>query len=146
MKKEQLIFILESYFKEKSINYNINLVFLYGSYARGYPKEESDVDLAIYFWPETSSDDVIFKNITDISFVLSEKINKDINIIPLYSDFRKPMLYYNAIVLGSPIYIKNFNQYVYLKNQAIVQMEDFSIFGTKWQLEIIGKNLEALHG
>jgi hypothetical protein len=54
------------------------------------------------------------------------------------------MLYYNAIVLGIPVFIRDQNRYAALLNEAIFQMEDFSMFGTQWQLEIAEKNLEEL--
>lgn len=54
------------------------------------------------------------------------------------------MLYYNAIVLGIPVFIRDQNRYAALLNEAIFQMEDFSMFGTRWQLEIAEKNLEGL--
>jgi predicted nucleotidyltransferase len=142
--KEKFIVILKAFFNEKAKDYDIDMAFLYGSWARGYPREDSDVDLAILFLSELLSDDEIFNIITDISYNLSSKINKEIGILPIYRDFRKPMVYYNAIVLGTPLYIKDFEKYVSFKNQAIFQMEDFNIFGIKWQMELTRKNLEVL--
>lgn len=141
--KENLILILKAFFKEKASDYNVEMAFLYGSWATGYPKADSDVDLAVLL-SELLSDDEIFNIITDISYNLSLKINKEVNILPIYRDFRKPNVYYNAIILGIPIYIKEFNEYVMLKHQAIFQMEDFSIFGIGWQIEIARKNIEGL--
>lgn len=141
--KENLILILKAFFKEKAKESNIDMAFLYGSWATGYPRKNSDIDLAILL-SELLSDDEIFNIITDISYNLSLKINKEVNILPIYRDFGKPNVYYNAIVLGIPIYIKEFNEYVTLKHQAIFQMEDFSIFGIGWQMEITRKNIEGL--
>jgi hypothetical protein len=59
-------------------------------------------------------------------------------------DFRKPLLYYNAIVQGEPIYIKNFESYIEIKNEALYQMEDYSIFGLPWQIEMAERNLQEL--
>ncbi|MDI6786689.1 MAG: nucleotidyltransferase domain-containing protein [bacterium] len=142
--KDNLILSLKTFFEEKTKDYNLDMAFLYGSWATGYPREDSDVDLAVLFLSELLSDDEIFDIITDISYNLSSKINKEVSILPIYRDFRKPMLYYNAIILSNPIYIKDFQEYVKLKNEAIFQMEDFSIFGIKWQIEMTRKNLEAL--
>lgn len=142
--KENLILKLKDFFREKAKDYNLVMAFLYGSWAGGYPREDSDVDLAVLFSKELLSDDEIFNIIMDISYNLSSKINKEVNILPIYRDFRKPMLYYNAIILSNPIYIKDFQEYVKLKNEAIFQMEDFSIFGIKWQIEMTRRNLEAL--
>ncbi len=141
--KDNLILSLKAFFKEEAKGYDIDMAFLYGSWATGYPREDSDVDLAVIFLKELS-DDEIFNIIMDISYNLSSKINKEVNILPIYRDFRKPMLYYNAIVLSNPVYIKDFQEYVKLKNESIFQMEDFSIFGIKWQIEMARKNLEAL--
>lgn len=141
--KEKLIVTLKAFFKENAKE-TIDMAFLYGSWTTGYPRKDSDVDLAVLFLSELLSDDEIFNIITDISDNLSSKINKEVNILPIYRDFRKPMVYYNAIVLGVPVYIKDFEEYISLKNQALYHMEDFSIFGIKWQLEMTRKNLEVL--
>jgi len=142
--KENLVLTLKAFFKEKANEFNIEMAFLYGSWTTGYPREDSDVDLAVLFLSELLSDDEIFNIITDISYHLSSRIDKEVSILPIYRDFRKPMVYYNAIVSGTPVYIKEFEKYVTLKNQAIFQMEDYNIFGTKWQMELTRKNLEAL--
>ena len=41
--------ILEVYFKDIADVYGIETDFLYGSWARGYPKKSSDVDIAVVF-------------------------------------------------------------------------------------------------
>ncbi len=134
---------MENYFKETADTYRIEMAFLYGSWARGYPKETSDVDIAIVF-SETDTEDKVFEKITDITLSLMGRIKLEVNIIPIFLDFRKPMLYYNATVLGVPVFIGDQNRYAALLNEAIFQMEDFSIFGTKWQLEIAEKNIKEL--
>ncbi|MBM4064321.1 MAG: nucleotidyltransferase domain-containing protein [Planctomycetes bacterium] len=140
----EIIHILKTYFNEASPVYKIEMVFLYGSWARGFPKKTSDVDVAVVFSEEQCTEDKVFEHITDISFSLTKRIGLEVNVIPIYSDFRKPMLYYNAIVLGIPVFIKDQNKYPILRNEAIYQMEDFTLFGTKWQLEIAKKNLEDI--
>ena len=144
MNRDELISACKIFFEEKAEIYHIDCAFLYGSWARGHPLEESDVDLALFFSPEPSSDDEIFNVITDISYHLSMNTGFEVNTIALHHDFRKPMLYYNAIVLGIPVYIRENERYIGLRNQAIAQMEDFSLFGTDWQLELARKNLEVL--
>lgn len=141
--QEEIKNILERHFKEISDVYGIEMAFLYGSWARGYPKESSDVDIAIVF-SEIDSEDKVFEKITDITLSLMGKIKLEVNIIPVFLDFRKPMLYYNAIVLGIPVFIRDRNRHAALLNEAIFQMEDFSIFGTGWQLEVAEKNIKEL--
>ncbi len=82
--------------------------------------------------------------ITDITLSLMKAVGLEVNIIPIFLDFRKPMLYYNAIVLGIPVFVREQNRYAALLNEAIFQMEDFSIFGTGWQLAVADKNLKEL--
>jgi len=143
-KKEEIIKRLRNYFNKNASLYGLEIVFLYGSWARGFPRNDSDIDIAIVFSEEPSSDDESFRNITDISLSLSAELYREVNVIKIYEDFRKPMLYYNAIVSGLPVFIKDFVRYVNFKNEAIYQMEDFCIFGMDWQHEVAVKNLEAL--
>ena len=142
--KPEILTLLKTFFEETASVYKIEMAFLYGSWARGFPKSFSDVDVAIVFLEEPGTEDETFTIITDISLVLGKKLRLDVNVIPIYSDFRKPMLYYNAIVLGIPVFIRNQDRYIFLRNQAIFQMEDFTLFGTNWQLEIAKKNLEDI--
>ncbi|MCR4322373.1 MAG: nucleotidyltransferase domain-containing protein [Candidatus Brocadiaceae bacterium] len=144
MSRDDLIKKLKDFFNKNAGFYDIDMAFLYGSWAKGFPKETSDVDIAIFSYPEKDSEDEEFNMITDISLQLSEMIRKEINIISIHTDFRKPMLYYNVIVLGQPIYIKNTERYISLKNEVIYQMEDFSIFGINWQLIVANKNMRRL--
>jgi len=135
---------LEDFFRKNAQKFNIEMAFLFGSQASGFPMEDSDIDIGIVFNNNKFSNDDIFSKITDISLEISEMGNSDINIIPVYYDFRKPLLYYNVIVLGKPLYIGNFNRYISLKNEAIFQMEDFSIFGEKWMIEIAKNKLKEI--
>lgn len=147
MNRDDLIKKLKDFFNKNADFYDIDMAFLYGSWAKGFPKETSDVDIAVFFYPEKDSEDSEddeFNMITDISLKLSEIIRKEINIISIHTDFRKPMLYYNVIVLGQPIYIKNTERYISLRNEGIYQMEDFSIFGINWQLIVANKNIRRL--
>lgn len=142
--KEELILTLKTFFKEKAAFFGVEMAFLYGSWARGYPREDSDVDIALVFSKGPSTEEETFISLTDVSLEISIKTGKEANTIWIDEDFRKPMLYYNAIVLGIPLYIKHFERYVVLKNQALAQMEDFSLFGIDWQLKAAKRNLKAL--
>ena len=71
--QEEIKNILETYFKEIADVCGIEMAFLYGSRARGYPKESSDVDIAIVF-SETDDEDKVFGKITDITLSLMRKI------------------------------------------------------------------------
>jgi len=142
--RREIIDHLKGFFRKNSERYGIEMAFLYGSWARGSPRQDSDIDVAILFSKEISTEEEIFERITDISLLLSSDLRSEVNIIPISLDFGKPMLYYNAIVSGIPMFLKDFNRYVDLKNEAIFQMEDFNIFGRDWQLAVAKSNLEAL--
>jgi predicted nucleotidyltransferase len=141
--KEELVCKLKDFFEQKAHLFGVDIAFLYGSWARGLPREDSDVDLALSFLPEPSSEEESFNRIMDLCLEIL-KIGIEANIIQLDRDFKKPMLYYNAIVFGLPLYIKDFGRYIQLKNQAIYQMEDFNIFGMLWQRLVAKRNLEEL--
>ena len=143
----ELIESLKDLFQRVSPRYGIDIAFLYGSYARGLPRADSDVDIAVLFSEEPSSEEESFERITDISLSLFGEVKREVNLIEIHRDFRKPMLYYNAIVLGMPLYIREWSGYITLRNEAIHQMEDFSILGIPWQYKIARRNLEAIgHG
>ena len=142
--RDRLVQHLKVFFEENARRYGIEMVFLYGSWARGIPRWDSDIDIAVIFWKENDSEQEGFLHITDISYNLSEELKREVNIIRIHFDFRNPMLYYNAIVLGIPLFVKDKNRYARIIMEAIYQMEDFSIFGLDWQYETARKNLEVL--
>lgn len=138
---------LKSFFGSSAVYYGIDMAFLYGSWAGGSPREDSDVDVAVWFYSDALTMDEVFDRITDLSIKLSHLLKKEVNVLVLTRDFQKPMLQYNAIVLGVPIFVKEFDRYVSLRMKAIFQMEDFSIFGRRWQLEVAERRLQGeFHG
>lgn len=106
-------------------------------------KRSSDIDIAILFEYEPSEDE-IFERLTSLSLLLSELLGVNVDVIPIYKDFRKPFLYYNAIVFGIPLFVKSRQKFIALKLEALYHMEDFSIFGIRWQIELTKRNLEAV--
>lgn len=142
--KEGIIHKLRNFFLGKAQDYGLEMAFLYGSWARGFPKQDSDVDIAVFFSKENGPEDEFFRQINDISPALEKELAREVNIIVIRPEFDKPMLYYNAIALGIPVYMRDKDKYLAMKNEAIHQMEDFSIFGLEWQLSIARKNLEAI--
>lgn len=136
IQKEKIILKLKDYFKQKASGYRIEMAFLYGSWARGYPHHDSDLDLALLFSSQIKTEESLFALITQISYELSKDLGREVNIIPVYGDFPHPMLYYNAIILGRPLYIKDKDKLLQLKLESIYQMEDFQIFGVTWQRKV----------
>lgn len=143
--KEKIVLGLKDFFEQEAAQYHIEMVFLYGSWASGYPRCDSDIDLGILFYSEVKSEDEIFSLITDISYELQGVLNREVNIISIFRDFRRPMLYYNAIVSGIPVFIKDYDKFLILKLEAIYQMEDFQIFGIPWQRQTAKKLIGELN-
>ena len=141
-KKDKIVSLLKDFFLAKAGSYQIDMAFLYGSRAGGYPRDDSDVDVAVLFLPEQKNEDAIFKSVTEISFSISGILGKDVNLLVLDRDFKRPMLQYNAVVLGIPVFIRSFDSYIDFYLESLYQMEDFSIFVIEWQLTISEKRLK----
>ena len=78
-------------------------------------------------------------NISDISYKLEKELGREVNIISISRDFPQPMLYYNVITSGIPIFVKDYDEFLDLRLNAVCQMEDFGIFGVAWQRKIAEK-------
>lgn len=142
-----MVFRLKDFFKENSAVYQLDMVFLYGSFSRGQARTDSDIDLAVLFSRQLQDSGKTFDQLTDITYRLSCQLNKEINVISIERDFPRPMLYYNAIVRGALIFVKDYDEFLRLKLEALYQMEDFQIYAAGWQKEIARKLLrEVFYG
>jgi predicted nucleotidyltransferase len=139
---QSLVSALKKFFKQEAKRVELEAAFLFGSRAQGITRKDSDVDVAVLFANmEGLSDGDVFQRLTVLTLKLTKTLNIETNVMPLYPDFRKPMLYYNAIVSGIPLFIKRPDYHAWLRLEAIRQMEDFQIFGIGWQLQAARKNL-----
>jgi predicted nucleotidyltransferase len=136
--------VLEAFFAQRASLFRVQMVFFYGSRAQGFPREDSDIDIGVLFADEITSEDEVFDLVTKISLFLGQEMKIEASVVPIYPDFRKPMLYYNMIVKGIPLYVGDHGRYLCLRNEAMYQMEDFEIFGKRWQLLIAKRNLADL--
>jgi predicted nucleotidyltransferase len=135
-----LLPLLKEYFEREAERFGVRMAFLFGSRAHDRAKYDSDIDIAVVLL-DLTSDDEIYKIIEVLTIELSGILHLDVNILPIHQDFRKPMLYYNAIAHGLPLFIKDTNAYVTLRRDVIDQMEDFQLFGTRWQIDAARRNL-----
>ena len=142
-KLEDLTPILEAYFSREADRLQVACAFLYGSWVCGLPRPDSDVDVAVLF-ADNADDDTVFQRLTDMSLALSRLLHRDVEILPIRADFRKPFLCFNAIVRGRPVYFRSAESLRKLQREALFQMEDYSLFGPRWQAALAAKNLEAL--
>lgn len=87
MVKENIINIIKEYIQElKKENIDVFTVFLYGSYAKGTNREDSDIDIAIVC--KNSEVDIIDKNIK----LWKIAVRVDTRLSPMYftqTDFNK---------------------------------------------------------
>ena len=97
VEKEKIILKLKDFFKEKAEQYRIETALLYGSRAGGYPRLDSDIDIAVLFDSNFNNEGKMFNAVCDITYALEILLNKEANILVIHRDFRHPMLYYNAI-------------------------------------------------
>ena len=74
---------LVHFFQNEAERFGVRAVFLYGSFARGFPRQDSDLDVAIVF-DDDSDEDIIYRRLVDISLLLSERSGRDVKVIPIY--------------------------------------------------------------
>ena len=142
--RQHLIDDLAAYFRENAPAYELESVFLYGSWASGHPHAESDVDLAVLFQDPELPEEEAFDRIIAMEAALSVRLQREVAILQIHLDFRKPLLYYNAIIHGEPLFLRDRDRLIDLKNEALFQMEDYSLFGIPWQMELAEKSLKEL--
>lgn len=135
---------LSCFFAANAEKRHIDLAFLYGSWAADRQRADSDVDIAVLFSDEANCGKDLYQTIADIGMELSLVIGREVNLIVLRWDFDKPMLYYNAVVHGVPLYIGNKGFYDRYMLEAVSQMEDFCIFGVMWQIAAARRNLKGV--
>jgi predicted nucleotidyltransferase len=144
MTTESIVTALREFFRRRAVGFGLEEAFLYGSWAMGHGRADSDIDIAVVFKEEDLSDEEIFQRIDELTSGLSEILSCEVSVIPVYLDFRKPALYYNAVIKGIPVYVAEQSRHLRLLSVALYHMEDFEIFGTEWQLTIARSNLETL--
>jgi len=132
---------LESFFQREAKRLGIEAAFLVGSHAALTARPDSDVDVALLFCDETDPR-ALFDRTNEIAVELGRESRAQIDMIVLDPDLSRPMLAYNCIVRGIPLYLRDPASLPALRNEAIRQMEDFCVFGVGWQIEAARRNLE----
>lgn len=144
--KKNIVSLLMTYFTEASRRFPIESSFLYGSWVRGQERENSDIDVAVLFSDEAGTDTELFEMISQMTIELGHLLKKEVNIIRLSWQFEKPLLCYNATILGIPVFVRDRSRHSRYLQQALYQMEDFRLFGIGWQLSAAQNNLRELTG
>jgi predicted nucleotidyltransferase len=101
-----IIGALKKYFRERD---DIAFAFLFGSSVKGRVRREGDIDIAVYFWPES---DMEWENVTKryegenrIALDLEKLLKKEVDLIIL--NRAKAILADEAIRKGEPIVVKD---------------------------------------
>ena len=92
--------------KDKIINFflthtNCEAIVIFGSYARNTQTNESDIDIAIKSQPPLTK-----KEIFNLSNLLSDILNKDIDLVDL-DTIENDGFKYEILINGTTIYTKN---------------------------------------
>lgn len=118
----QIIKKLHSYFLK---NREIAFAFLFGSHSKGKARKTSDVDIAIYFYPEQRKppefeEPVYYKNEDKIWREIEKILNKNVELLVLN---RAPATIAFSALKGIPIIIKDkslfIDFFIYVSSQAI---------------------------
>lgn len=117
------------------------MAFLYGSAAAGMLKDESDIDVAILFDSVSGRD--AFDLVSGLETELTIILKRDTEILVLDREKVRPLLFFNAVVHGIPVYFRDFTRLVDLKNEALGLKEDWELFGTSWQADLAAKKIEG---
>jgi len=144
MNRTTLVEHLVRYFTKHARELPIELAFLYGSWAAERQRADSDVDVAVLFRDDAGSEEEKYAVLTDVGSELAVSLQKEVSVLELKWAFDKPMLYYNAVVQGVPLWVKEQRLSDRFRHEAIEQMEDFCIFGIGWQLAAARCNLKGV--
>ena len=78
MKKEDIIKILKETKDDARQNYKAEIKGIFGSYARGEEKRDSDVDILVMF-----SEGATLFNFVGLADFLEEKLNVKVDLVPI---------------------------------------------------------------
>jgi len=74
---EEIISIIKELRKEIEKKYKVEIIGIFGSFARGEQKETSDVDILVRFYENATLFDLV-----GLSIFLQEKLGIDVDIVP----------------------------------------------------------------
>jgi len=102
----ELIEILKDYFRKRE---DIAFAFLFGSAVHGKVRDEGDIDIAVYFWPERDIEwevfDKRYKGESRIGLDLERMLKKEVDLIVL--NRARAGLADKIVRKGKPIIVKD---------------------------------------
>lgn len=121
MEKDKIVKILKEYFEKED---NVIFAYLFGSYAKGKERENSDVDIAVYVNEEIANDskkvlDFQIKHMSNISDILK----KEVDLVIL--NHASPLLRHEVISEGILLVEKDHNKLVNFKKMSFYYYQDW---------------------
>lgn len=122
--EENLIQKLKKYFDGKK---EIAFAFLFGSYARGNANKLSDVDIAVYFYPEKRhpleyEEEIFYDSEDEIWADIERNLKKEVELLVLN---RAPATVAGAAIRGIPLAINDWGLYLDFMEVITEVAEDF---------------------
>jgi predicted nucleotidyltransferase len=116
--------VLKDYFKNRA---SVAFAFLYGSQAKGNATRLSDVDIAIYFYPEKRhpvefEEEVFYKGEDEIWSDMERLIKKEVELLVLN---RVPSTIAASAIRGIPLAINDWDLYLDFMDVVTEESEDF---------------------
>jgi predicted nucleotidyltransferase len=125
MNDKQMVTVLETYFSNRK---DVAFSFLFGSYARGTAHRNSDVDIAVYFYPEIRhpvqyEEDVYYVGEDEIWADLDQLLGKEVELLVLN---RVSASVSASAVRGTPLVINDWHLYLDFMEVVTREAEDFA--------------------
>ncbi len=123
-KNSRLLNMLKKYFANRI---DVAFSFLYGSYARGTAHKQSDIDIAVYFYPAerypVEYEEDIYYNAEDAIWADLEQLSgKEVELLALN---RASASVSAAAIRGIPLNIHDWNLYLDFMDIVTREAEDF---------------------
>ncbi|ADQ06805.1 DNA polymerase beta domain protein region [Caldicellulosiruptor hydrothermalis 108] len=121
MEKDKIVKILKEYFEKENA---VIFAYLFGSYAKGKERKNSDVDIAVYINEEIAKDakkvlEYQIKHMSDISDLLK----KEVDLVIL--NHASPLLRHEVISEGTLLIEKDHDKLVNFKKQSFYYYQDW---------------------
>ena len=118
---------LKNYFKKRN---DVAFAFLYGSQVKGNSTQLSDVDIAVYFYPERRhpvefEEEVFYKGEDGIWSDMDQLIKKEVEVLVLN---RVPSTVAASAIRGIPLAVNDWGLYLDFMGVVTEESEDFMNF------------------
>lgn len=110
-------------------------VYLFGSYAHGFPRPNSDIDLGLLFDGEDRN--IIADKLESYNNALARILRKEIHLTALNA--ASPLLLKQVLSKGRCILVNEPKKNAYFQMTALAKIADFGIYKSKFEREFARK-------